>query len=104
MKTTAKSALFRELPSVDEVVQIPGVEALAAGHGIAPVTDAARSVVARLRREIASGLLNQSALQLALTGIAAAIEGQLRHALGHSLRSVINATGVIQIGKASCRE
>src|ERR1039458_3534493 len=69
MKTTAKSALFRELPSVDEVLRIPGVEALAAGHGIAPVTDAARSVVARLRREIASGLLNQSALQLALTGI-----------------------------------
>jgi L-seryl-tRNA(Ser) seleniumtransferase len=107
MKTTAKSELFRELPSVDEVLRIPGVETLAAAHGIAPVTDVARAVVARLRREIASGLLTSSALQLALTGIAAAIEGQLRQALGHSLRPVINATGVIlhtNLGRAPLAE
>ncbi|MGC1645435.1 MAG: hypothetical protein WA741_06370, partial [Candidatus Sulfotelmatobacter sp.] len=107
MKTTTKSELFRELPSVDEVLRMPGVEALAAAHGIAPVTDAARSVVARLRREIASGLLSKAALDLALTGIAAAIEGQLRQALRHSLRPVINATGVIlhtNLGRAPLAE
>ena len=107
MKTTAKPELYRELPSVDEVLRIPGVEALAASQGMAPVTDAARAVVARLRREIASGLLNQTALELALTGIAAAIEGHLRQTLGRSLRAVINATGVIlhtNLGRAPLAE
>ena len=107
MKTVAKSELFRELPSVDEVLRMPGVEALATSHGIAPVTDAARAVVARLRNEIASGLLDSAALQLALAGIAGAIEGQLRQALGHSLRPLINATGVIlhtNLGRAPLGE
>jgi len=71
------------------------VAALAATHGAAPVTDAARAVLAHLRNEIASGLLDAAALQLALGGLYDAVEGQLRQALGHSLRVVINATGVI---------
>ncbi len=107
MKTTAKSELFRELPSVDEILKIPGVETLSGRHGLAPVTDAARAVVARLRNEIASGLLDKHALELALTGIAEAIEGQLRRALTHSLRPVINATGVIlhtNLGRAPLAE
>jgi len=107
MKSVAKTALFRELPSVDEVLRMPGVDALAARHGLAPVTDAARTVVARLRSEIASGLLDQAALQLAVTGIAGAIEVQLRRALGHSLRTVINATGVVlhtNLGRAPLAE
>jgi L-seryl-tRNA(Ser) seleniumtransferase len=107
MKSVAKSDLFRELPSVDEVLRMPGVEALPASHGIAPVTAAARAVLARLREEVASGLLDQPALQLALAGIPSAIEGQLRQALGHSLRPVINATGVIlhtNLGRAPLAE
>jgi L-seryl-tRNA(Ser) seleniumtransferase len=107
MKVVAKSDLFRELPSVDEVLRMPGVEALPTSHGIAPVTAAARAVLARLRDEVASGLLDQPALQLALAGIAGAIEGQLRQALGHSLRPVINATGVIlhtNLGRAPLAE
>ena len=36
MKSVAKSDLFRELPSVDEVLRMPGVEALATEHEIAP--------------------------------------------------------------------
>src|SRR5579859_6858962 len=71
------------------------VYALASSHGLAPLTDAARAVVARLRNEIASGLLDDAALRLAVAGISDAIEDQLRQALGHSLRPVINATGVI---------
>jgi L-seryl-tRNA(Ser) seleniumtransferase len=107
MKSVAKSDLFRELPSVDEVLRMPGVEALPASHGIAPVTAAARAVLARLRDEVASGLLDQTALQLALAGIAGAIEGHLRQALGHSLRPVINATGVVlhtNLGRAPLAE
>src|SRR5258706_14278682 len=95
MKSVAKSELFRELPSVDDVLRMPGVEAFAARHGIAPVTSAARAVLARLREEVAAGLVDESALRLALAGVASAIEGQVRQALGHSLRPVITATGVV---------
>jgi len=49
-------------------------------------------VLARLRQEITSGLLDSDALELALTGLAGAVEKQLRQALSYSLRPVINAT------------
>jgi len=95
MKSVAKSELFRELPSVDEVLRMPGVEALPAVHGAAPVTAAARAVLARLREEVSSGLLDGPGLRLALNGLDGAIEEHLRRALRPSLRPVINATGVI---------
>ncbi len=107
MKSTAKSELYRELPSVDELVRMPSVVALAAQHGTAAVTDGARAVLARLRNEIASGLLDAGALRLALSGVCGAIEGRVRQQLGHSLRVVINATGVIlhtNLGRAPLAE
>src|ERR1700722_8697879 len=81
VKTVAKSELFRELPSVDEVLRMPCIEALPAAHGIAPVTAAVRAALASLREEIASGLLDGSGLNLALTGLGGAIEEHLRRAL-----------------------
>jgi L-seryl-tRNA(Ser) seleniumtransferase len=107
MKSTAKSELFRELPSVDELLRLPEVVSLAADYGTAAVTDAARTVLARLRAEVASGLLDSSALQLALRGVSGAIEERLRQALSHSLRPLINATGVIlhtNLGRAPLAE
>ena len=95
VKTTASAELFRMLPSVDDVMRAPEVSSLAASSGHESVADAVRSVLTRLRGEITSGLLEQNALQLALSGLAPAIENQLRHALSYSLRPVINATGVI---------
>jgi len=95
MKSLAKSELFRELPSVDEVLRTPEVAALIEAHGQAPVADAARIVFARLREEIGSGLLERPALRIALQGLNGAIEKQVRLSLGFSLRPVINATGVI---------
>ena len=92
-ETTAKP--FRGLPSVDELLHAPEIAALASAHGAAPVTDAARAVLARLRTEIAAGLLDGAGLRLALEGISGAVETQLRQALGYSLCFVINATGVI---------
>jgi L-seryl-tRNA(Ser) seleniumtransferase len=95
MKTTAASELFRKLPSVDDVMRSVAVSALIASYGHEPVVEAARDVLARLRKEISSGLLDENSLQLALSGLPPAIENQLRHALRYSLRPVINATGVI---------
>jgi len=107
VKSAAKSELFRKLPAVDELLRSPQVVALAGTHGPAAVADAARVVLGRLREEISSGLLDEQALDLALSGVGGAVEQQLRRALGYSLRAVINATGVIlhtNLGRAPLAE
>jgi L-seryl-tRNA(Ser) seleniumtransferase len=97
VKTAALSQLFRKLPSVDDVMRDPAVCALVASYGHDSVVDAARVVLARLREEITSGLLNDDdgSLELALSGLPNALENQLRQSLSYSLQPVINATGVI---------
>jgi L-seryl-tRNA(Ser) seleniumtransferase len=95
VKSEAKSKIFRKLPSVNEVMAAAGLSSLAASYGRDSAVDAVRVVLARLRQEITSGLLDENALDLALSGLADAVEKQLRQALSYSLRPVINATGVI---------
>ncbi|MGB8948230.1 MAG: hypothetical protein WCC05_04390, partial [Candidatus Sulfotelmatobacter sp.] len=73
MKTAAPSELFRKLPSVDDVMRGPAVQLLAASYGHDSAVDAARAVLARLRQEITSGLLDANALELALSGLAEAV-------------------------------
>src|SRR5437762_7786116 len=102
----AQADLYRELPSVDELLRDPEIVALVAQDGSAPVADACRAVLGRMRDEISAGL-DAGKLTLALSGIKPAIEGELRRALGHSLRLVINATGVIlhtNLGRAPLAE
>ena len=95
MKNAAQSELFRKLPSVDDVLRSPALTALAEIYGHDAAADAARAVLASLRQEITSGLLDDDALELALSGLMEAVENQLRKAMGYSLRTVVNATGVI---------
>ena len=95
MKATAKSDLFRLLPSVDELLRIPQVEALAEAHGRAPTLEAARSVLESLRAEIVSGDFDEVQLKTRLEDLPQLIEQRLEQSLSHSLRPVINATGVI---------
>jgi L-seryl-tRNA(Ser) seleniumtransferase len=95
VKTATRSELFRRLPAVDDVLREPAVGSLAASFGHDSAADAARVVLGRLRQEITSRLLDADGLELALSGLAGAVEKQLRQALGYSLRPVINATGVI---------
>jgi L-seryl-tRNA(Ser) seleniumtransferase len=93
MKTQAD--LYRELPSVDELLRNPAVAALVAQEGQAAVADACRTVIDRLRSQIAAGHLDTEKLTLALSDMPKAIQAELGRALGYSLRPVINATGVI---------
>src|SRR5579864_4125586 len=93
MKT--QSDLYRELPSVDELLRESPTATLVAQEGQSPVTDACRTVLDRLRSQIAAGHLDAEKLRLALSDMPKAIETELRRALGYSLRPVINATGVI---------
>jgi L-seryl-tRNA(Ser) seleniumtransferase len=92
---TSHSALFRKLPATDELLQHPELRALAARDGHTALAGAIRAVLARLRREITGGRLDEKSLDSALAGLPAAIERQLRQSLAYSLRPVINATGVI---------
>ena len=88
-------------------MRTPAIARLLENNSHESVVDAARAVLARLRQEIASGLLDENAFDLALTGLADAVENQLRHALRFSLRPVINATGVIlhtNLGRAPLNE
>ena len=95
VKNAALSDLFRKLPSVNEAMGVSAVSSLAASYGRDSAVDAVRVVLARMRQEITSGLLGEDALDLALSGLAGAVEKQLRQAMSYSLRPVINATGVI---------
>ncbi len=90
-----KSDLLRTLPSVDELLRRAQMTALAEREGRAAVADAARTVLARLRAEVSSGQLDGAGVELALGGVAAAVENQLRQALAYDLRPVVNATGVV---------
>jgi L-seryl-tRNA(Ser) seleniumtransferase len=95
MKLRAASDLYRKLPSVDEVLRLPGIAERVEREGHALVTEAARAVVARMREEIAAGRLDERGLTLALGGIADAVDREVRRSLEPSLRRVINATGVV---------
>jgi L-seryl-tRNA(Ser) seleniumtransferase len=95
VKVAAKSALYRLLPSVDELLRGPALAELAAREGRAAVTEAARAVLARLRKEISAGHLDPQGVETAVAGLPAAVERRLRQSLAYSLRPVINATGVV---------
>jgi L-seryl-tRNA(Ser) seleniumtransferase len=95
VKNAALSELFRKLPSVNEAMSLSAVSSLVASYGRDSAVDAVRVVLARLRQEITSGLLDENALELALSGLAGAVGNQLRQALTYSLKPVINASGVI---------
>lgn len=64
-------------------------------NGHAVVAESIRAVLSRIRNEITAARLDEASLALALSGLSAAVERELRQSLSYSLRSVINATGVI---------
>ena len=95
MSTISNSALFQRLPSTDEILRQSGLQALIEREGHTAVAESVRLVLARLRQEIAAGRLDEKSLDLALGGLSAAVARQLEESLSYSLRSLINATGVI---------
>ncbi|MGB9074214.1 MAG: L-seryl-tRNA(Sec) selenium transferase [Terriglobales bacterium] len=95
MPNATQSALYQKLPSTDDLLREPQVQALIAREGHIAVAESVRVVLARLRREIAEGRLDEKSLDLALGGLSPAVERQLCQSLRYSLRPLINATGVI---------
>jgi L-seryl-tRNA(Ser) seleniumtransferase len=81
---------LRQIPSIEQLRQRPGLQALEAQFGRSAVVDALRAAAADLRARVGSG-------HAAPDDIAAALEAEVpgRLAALSSLRPVINATGVI---------
>jgi L-seryl-tRNA(Ser) seleniumtransferase len=94
----AQAANARALiPSVDQTLRLPEVSALIDAHGRALVTDAVRSVQARMRTAVPQSPCDPAAM---VTAIAAAVNA----AAGPSLTPVFNLTGTVlhtNLGRAS---
>src|SRR5689334_17913035 len=95
MPSRTQSNLYRELPSIDELVRSPELQANVSDHGLSAVTDAARIVLDRLRTEIAEDRLDAAGLKSELDRLLQTIDLELKESFSFSLRRVINATGVI---------
>ena len=95
MSTSAKAELFRLLPSVDDVLRRQGTQAIVARFGHDATVEAARALLDELRSRIAGGEMKLEAIAAAVDAAPLEIERRLRDSMAHSLRPVINATGVI---------
>jgi L-seryl-tRNA(Ser) seleniumtransferase len=88
------SALLRRLPSVDELLRRPALEELAARTTRAILVEAARAVLERVRAEISGGAaLDEAAV--APEALEAAVREEVELDTSFSLRTVVNATGVV---------
>src|SRR5690348_2373638 len=86
-----QAALLRQIPPVDELLGRPGLRDLETRFGRPTVTGATREVLEKLRQGIAQGQVRVFSRESLERDIVAAVE----LAAEPSLRSVINATGVI---------
>jgi L-seryl-tRNA(Ser) seleniumtransferase len=91
----SQSGLFRLLPSLDELLRLPAIEALVQREGRSATIAAARAALEQLRTDITAGKLDEPQLRSRLDGLPPTVEQRLRQSLAFSLRPVINATGVI---------
>src|ERR1700744_4731218 len=103
----ARSRLFRELPSVNDLLLTPACKALLNAHPRSALLLATRNALAGLRLEIASGQQTADSLRRSIDQLPDAIAHQLALGRHYSLRPVINATGVIlhtNLGRAPLSE
>src|ERR1017187_4794757 len=91
----SQSALFRLLPSLDELLRHPAIEALVQRQGRSVTIAAARASLEQLRTDITAGKLDEAQIRSRLDELPRTVEQRLRQSLPLSLRPVINATGVI---------
>jgi L-seryl-tRNA(Ser) seleniumtransferase len=96
---------FRDLPSVNDVLELPAVQALAQNYAHDGVVATIREELAGLRQRLAAGetIDGQSSADV----VAARVAQRLAQALRPKLRSVINATGIIlhtNLGRAPIAE
>ena len=87
-----RTALLRKIPSVDELLGLPGLTELAGRINRDLVLDVARNILEGIRDHISQ---DDASDPPEPTAIAAQVASEVASLLQPSLRSVINATGVI---------
>jgi len=87
--------LYRLLPSVNDLLLMPGFTALLQLHSYRTTTGTLRAVLLRLRKEIAEGQHTHASLVDRVNSLELAVAEELKSNRRFSLRRVINATGVI---------
>ncbi|HKF47376.1 MAG TPA: L-seryl-tRNA(Sec) selenium transferase [Terracidiphilus sp.] len=100
-------SLYQQLPQVGEFLDGAQGKELQRRYPRPFVLDAVRFILTAMREEIASGVLNDKTLTVALSNLAERVEQRLQMADPAALRPVINATGVIlqtNLGRAPLSE
>jgi len=87
--------LYRQLPSVSELLLTAPLQAAVASHGREAVVRECRAELAQMRQEIAGGDCAEAALSERVAALPSVIAKRLEHGPSYSLRPVINATGVL---------
>ena len=95
MRVVPNSDLFRLLPSVDELMNSAEIPSLVADFGHRLTTERVRIALSDLRKDISEGKLDERGLRDEIERIPLLICRSLQQWFAHSLRPVINATGVI---------
>ncbi len=95
MKAPGKPELFRLLPSLDELLRLPAIEALVRHAGRSATIASTRAALEQLRIDITAGKLDEAQIRSRLDELPGSVEQSLQQSLAFSLRPVINATGVI---------
>src|SRR5437660_7351595 len=96
---------FRNLPAVNDLLNLPSIQALAREHAHGLIVAAIRQELAELRRRLANGdsLDGQADAETVSARVAARLSRELRP----KLRPVINATGIVlhtNLGRAPIAE
>ena len=87
--------LYCELPSVNELLLTEAVQILLISHSRNAVVRACRNALEEIRGEIAAGMQPRETLLIRIQALPQSIERALNQIPLYSLRSVINATGVL---------
>src|SRR5271155_3868332 len=90
-----ESNLYRLIPSLHDLLLTPGFAALLETESRDSTISAARTVLSRLKQEIAEGRHTQGSLERELAFVHVTVADQIAQASRYSLRRVINATGVL---------
>jgi L-seryl-tRNA(Ser) seleniumtransferase len=98
---------YRRLPQVGEFVSRAQMQQLLEIYSEELITEASRRVIARLRSRLKQGAMTDAELQIDIDQLGESVALELANDRAQSLRSVINATGVIlqtNLGRAPLSE
>ena len=90
-----REELYRQLPSVSELLLTAPLRAVVESHGPEAVVRVCRAALEKMREEIAGGDCTQALLAERIEALPLAIAKELERGPSYSLRPVINATGVV---------